>query len=274
MILAETPGLTLPADVELAASGTGTVGAVTGSVRFVDARFSRKLEVTPILVPAAQHPAVLSPARLGGFPREPFSRWALNVSVQNRTRFSLGGPGGAGELTPDLRLVGTVGRPIPVGQVHLVEARASFPFTTVMIPGGTITFHENAPWVPFLDLQGNALALNYQVQADAFGPLTERRLILRSDPALPQAQLVKLLATGMIPGVLGASPPSLMLRPFAGPLSPDRSLSGTQITEFPPVPEPSAPRGRLLLWKTLALEGGPDGSDLFAPRVSYTYRFQ
>jgi hypothetical protein len=51
-----------------------------------------------------------------------------------------------------------------------------------------------------------ARALDYDVQLYAFGPLDEPRLVLRSDPSLPQGSLIQLLTTGMVPGVYAQAP--------------------------------------------------------------------
>ncbi len=55
--------------------------------------------------------------------------------------------------------------------------------------------------MPRLNVRGTAQALDYEVQAYAFGPLEKRQLILRSDPPFSQDALIQLLATGMAPGV-------------------------------------------------------------------------
>ena len=84
---------------------------------------------------------------------------------------------------------------------NLKDARAFLPFTTLTISDGYLEFVEESPWIPRLDIHGTARALDYDVQLYAFGPLDEARLILRSDPSLPQESLIQLLTTGMVPGV-------------------------------------------------------------------------
>lgn len=173
-------------------------------------------------------------------------------------------------MIPDIRLVGTAGQPVPVGRISLVEARAYFPFTTVVIPQAEISFLENAPWIPQLDLRGTARALDYAVQVYAFGPLTERRLILRSDPALPQADLVTMLATGFTAGVFGQPTSPLTIRPFARQLEP--AEPGQQ--EISANGEAPVPRGRMQLWQALSLENDGAGLGLLGPRLGYLFRFQ
>lgn len=270
ILLASEPGLKLPANIDLTASGTAQDGLVQGSVRFTEAEFSRKLEVTPVLLPAALKDETILPPRWADRIPQPFADWKLDVTVKNDSRFSLGGAARTGELIPDIRLVGTAGQPVPVGRISLVEARAYFPFTTVVIPQAEISFLENAPWIPQLDLRGTARALDYAVQAYAFGPLTERRLILRSDPALPQADLVTMLATGFTAGVFGQPTSPLTIRPFARQLEP--AEPGQQ--EISANGEAPVPRGRMQLWQALSLENDGAGLGLLGPRLGYLFRFQ
>jgi hypothetical protein len=258
ILLASEPGLRIPANVDIEAAGDSEGGLVQGSIRFTEADFSQKLEITPVLVPSPAKAEVLPPPNLTASIPQFFANWKLNVEVKNDGRFSLGGTESLGELVPDLRLAGTVAKPLPIGKISLVEARANFPFTTLLIPDGTISFLETAPWIPQLDIQGTAQALDLEVQAYAYGPLNERRLILRSDPPLPQGELVTLLTTGLTPGVLGMNPSSLVLRPFARQLE--------------VAPEPTTQRGRAQLWQALALEDAREGSSLLGPRLSYLFR--
>jgi hypothetical protein len=139
-----------------------------------------------------------------------------------------------------------------------------------MIPEGTLSYFENAPWEPQVDIRGSAQALEYQVQAYAFGPLHERRLILRSDPALPQTDLVAMLATGIAPGVLSGPNTSLTLKPFARQLESSADIGTVEIA--PAAPDQSSSRSRLQLWQGLSLGIEHQGFSLLGPRLSYTFR--
>jgi hypothetical protein len=259
VLLANGPGLRLPANIQLEGEGRADEGQVSGSVRFTEADFSQKLEITPVLVPSTSKSEILPPPSFFASIPASLAAWKLNVEVKNDGRFSLGGAESPGELIPDLRLAGTLAKPVPVGQISLTDARAYFPYTILSIPTGSITFLESAPWIPQLDLRGTALALDYEVQAYAFGPLYERRLILRSDPGLPQTDIVTLLANGYTPGVFGGGKSSLVLRPFARQLE--------------PLPDSAAQRARAELWQALALEDTRSALGLLGPRLSYLYRF-
>ena len=180
---------------------------IKGALRFDDSRFSRRVEITPLQAPSPEEEAFSAPNFQSLVPTS-IKAWQIDVSVGNDTTFSFSGNAASGEIIPDLRITGTVGNPIPVGKVELKNARIFFPFTTMTIPEGHIEFLEDSPWMPQLDLRGSAQALDYEVEAYAFGPLSESRLILRSDPPLPQEMLIQLLTTGMAPGVYAGAAPS------------------------------------------------------------------
>ena len=122
-----------------------------------------------------------------------------------------------------------------------------------------------------LDVRGTAQALDYEVQAYAFGPLDKRRLILRSDPPLPQDSLIQLLTTGMAPGVYAGhgSQRNASWRlgapcvPLAGSSSRRASGSAPQRAVFRPTTHLQAGRatlrGRFELWRGLSLMNEIDG---------------
>jgi hypothetical protein len=245
------------------------------------------LEVTPLLAATAEDDSFQMP-RVNGIIPPPFSRWNLDVSMTNETPILFSGNASAGEIIPDLRLTGTLARPVPLGQIKLRNARAFLPFTTVTIPEGRLDFVESQPWIPLLDVHGTAHALDYEVQAYAFGSLDERRLILRSNPPLPQESLVQLLTTGMTPGVyaqsaLGGSPVSGGLagrtlgRKLLPPVSDKDSASNALPSHAAPSAYPASRatlHGRFELWRGLSLIDASDDPAVPSDRITFRFRLQ
>ena len=286
--LTRAAGLQLKANVDLYASGGDAGGLIKGAVRFVDSRFSRRLEITPLLAapPAEDKPFV--PPRFESMVPAPFNVWKVDVSIKNDTPFLFSENAASGEIIPELRLTGTLGNPIPVGQIELKSARVFLPFTTMTIPDGHLDFVESSPWMPQLNVRGIAQALDYEVQAYAFGPLDKRQLILRSDPPLPQDSLIQLLTTGMAPGVYAGTefgetpgPGGLApLRAFGRTFSPQGvrtdSAGGLQINPAPPAyPGGRATlRGRFELWRGLSLMNEVEGLGLSNGRATFSLRLR
>ena len=285
--LTRAAGLQIKANMDLYASGGDAGGSIKGAVRLVDSRFSRRLEITPLsAAPPVQDKPFVAP-RFESMVPAPFNAWKIDVSIQNDTPFLFSGNAASGEIIPELRLTGTLGDPIPVGQIELKNARVFLPFTTMTIPNGQLDFVGDKPWMPQLNVRGTAQALDYKVEAYAFGPLDKRQLILRSDPPLPQDSLIQLLTTGMAPGVYagagfretsgGSSP----LRAF-GPkfvtqdVKAGSAMSGLQINSVPPAyPGGRATlRGRFELWRGLSLMNEVDGVGLSDGRATFSLRLR
>ncbi len=290
ILLARDARLRLRANVDISAKGGKSGGAVAGSVRFVDGRIYQRLEITPLIVPSPVEAAAFVPPRFAGLVPPPFSAWTLDVSITNETPFTLGGNIASGEIIPDLRLTGTLGQPVPLGRVELRNARAFLPFTTLDIREGRIDFIGGSPWMPQIDVRGEAQALDYEVQAYAFGPLNERRLILRSDPPLPQEAIILLLTTGFAPGVYAGAGFGeaaagqgglLLLRAFARQLQPhgvdvDSLLNRLQVSSVPPQYQGGRAtlRGRFDLWRGLALMSERDSFGFYNAGATYSFRFR
>jgi hypothetical protein len=206
--------------------------------------------------------------------------------VTNDAPLLFAGNAASGEIAPDLRLTGFLAQPVPVGQIKLKNARAFLPFTTLSIPDGHLEFVESHPWTPFLDVHGTAHALDYEVQAYAFGPLDERRLILRSNPSLPQESLVQLLTTGMAPSVYAqaSGPPAsagLPGRSAGRTLLPsgsgEQSALNTLLSSAAPSPYPTGRatlHGRFELWRGLSLMDASDDPALPSDRITFRFRLQ
>ncbi len=291
VLLARDAGMRLRANIDLAASGGPAGGSVAGSIRLVDGRIYRRLEVTPLLVPtpAQQTMIVSSPVPPGMVP-SPFDRWTLDVKVQNETPFLLKGNLADGEIIPALTFTGTLGDPVPIGRIQLRDVRAFLPFTTLDIPDGQIDFLPDIPWMPMLDIRGRASLPDYDVQAYVFGPLNENKIILRSEPPLPQESLVLLLTTGIAPGATSGAGfgeaavgqgglfllralarevnlPGIDMENFVNRLS----LTATSARYSG---EATALRGTFQLWNEFGLLTGRDHNGFYQGGVTYTWRFR
>jgi len=206
VLIFRDPGLRLRANLDLRAKGQGSAGEVTGTIRLVDGRIYRRLEITPLIASAGidESPPPLLPS-MSGFVPEPFASWSMKVGISNATPFQLVGNIASGDIDPALTVGGKLGDPRPTGSIGLRDIRAYLPFTVMDIPEGFIYLQEDNPRVPLLDIRAFAQALEYEIQAVAYGPLDQRNFILRSDPPLPQDEIILLMTTGLAPGVRAGS---------------------------------------------------------------------
>jgi len=290
LLLVRDPGLRLRANVELQARGDNNGGSLKGEVAFVDGRIYRRLEITPMLAPSPVSGPLFTPPDMAGLVPPPFSRWNVDVHIVNASPFKLVGNIASGEIVPDLRITNTLGHPIPVGRVELKEARAFLPFTTLRIQEGHMDFVESSPWVPQLDVRGTAQTQDYTIQAYAYGPLNDHRLILRADPPLPQESIVLLLTTGFAPGIYAGAGFGeaavgqgglLLLRAILRQFEPegvdvDSFMNRLQVTATPPqtAGDGAGLRGRFELWRGIAAMSERDSYGYYNAGATYTFRFR
>jgi len=292
VLLARDPGLRLRANIDLAVSGSGSQGSVEGSVRLVDGRVYQRIEILPLLIPAGiQKEDAFTLPKVAGMVPAPFDSWTLQVEVNDETPFLMSGNIAQGNIVPDIRIGGSLGNPVPKGTIMLRNIQAFLPFTTMDISEGAIYFTEQQPLMPILDVRGVAEAQGYEVTAYAFGPLSERKMVLRADPPLAQESIVLLLTTGLVPSgnlmgtgfgqaAIGQSG-ILLLRAIARQFDlqgarMDSVVNRLQLVVVPP----DDPRSRAGLRSDFRLGRGfsataeRDGLGFYNAGVTYTYRFQ
>ncbi|HEV2112626.1 MAG TPA: translocation/assembly module TamB domain-containing protein, partial [Terriglobales bacterium] len=96
----------------------------------------------------------------------------------------------------DLRLRGTVAKPVVLGRVNIVEGEVSFSGTKYRIDRGDITFTNPVTITPVLDIEASAKVRDYEVNLGVHGPLQKLSTTYRSDPPLPTPEIIALIALG------------------------------------------------------------------------------
>jgi translocation and assembly module TamB len=99
----------------------------------------------------------------------------------------------------DLRLRGSAAKPILLGRADVFEGEAYFNGTKYRLERGGISFTNPAVTTPFLDLQAVTRIRDYDVTLSLTGDISKPnglKLNYRSDPPLPTADIIALLAFG------------------------------------------------------------------------------
>jgi len=291
LLLHRSSDARLRADADLSARGDNAGGKLSGSVRLVDGRVFKRIEITPFIAPSPEQKErpFVAPTFEGLVP-PPFALWDLDVTIANATPFEIVGNIASGTIVPELRLGGTLGRPVPTGTVSVQGARAYLPFTTMDIPEGEIRFFANDPWMPYLEVRGTAEAQEYDIFLHAYGALRDRNLMLRSDPPLSQEALIVLLGTGFAPGYFSGAGFGeaaagqgglLLLRSLLRQFNikgvdTEGVINRLQISSAPPrLPgDRSTLRGRLRVWRGLSVTTAQDEMGYWNMGVSYRFRFR
>jgi translocation and assembly module TamB len=108
--------------------------------------------------------------------------------------------------TPDLRLVGdidlhlqgTLANPAQVGSIHFLSGEGVFRGNRYTLVRGDISLPNPFRTQAFLDLQAVTRVQRYELTLDISGPFERLKLAYRSDPPLPTADVLSLLALGYV----------------------------------------------------------------------------
>jgi len=96
----------------------------------------------------------------------------------------------------DLNVRGTVSSPSVLGRINISEGSASFAGTHYQLQNGNITFTNPVHIEPLLNLDATARVRDYDIYIALHGPLTNMQPNYRSEPPLPQSDILALLALG------------------------------------------------------------------------------
>jgi translocation and assembly module TamB len=96
----------------------------------------------------------------------------------------------------DLRLRGTAARPVLLGRANILEGEAVFNGTKYHLERGDVTFTNPVATTPVVDLQATTHVRDYDITLDLDGSSGALNLTYRSEPPLPTAEIIALLAFG------------------------------------------------------------------------------
>lgn len=146
--------------------GPADAPTVGGEMKPVSLKVAAPLDLAPVLLGPApgRLPSILD------LPDGPWSGWRLDVACRTAESISLGD--GAGAVSVDLRLTGSVADPAPVGQVRVVSLPATIAGTPVRIEEAVLEFRAGAPADPSLTLRSTGSLFGESFAAHAAGPLS------------------------------------------------------------------------------------------------------
>lgn len=96
----------------------------------------------------------------------------------------------------DLHVQGTLANPVAVGNIYLRSGNAVFRGNRYTLTRGDIAMTNPFRTEPVLDLQVRTRIEKYDLTLEISGPIDQVRLSYRSDPPLPTADILSLLAFG------------------------------------------------------------------------------
>ncbi len=99
----------------------------------------------------------------------------------------------------DLRLRGTAAKPVVLGRADILEGEAYFNGSKYRLERGDVTFTSPVSTTPIVDLQASTRIRDYDVTLSINGDPTKPNALhvtYRSEPPLPEADIITLLALG------------------------------------------------------------------------------
>lgn len=132
-----------------------------------------------------------------GGPASSFKRsMKLNVAVQSAQDLNLASSKVSVAGSAKLNLTGTLADPILLGRIALSSGEVFFLSKRFEIQSGTIEFANPVRTNPVLNLHVTTTVEQYQVTLNLSGPVDRLKTTYTSDPALPPADIIHLLAFG------------------------------------------------------------------------------
>jgi hypothetical protein len=201
------------ADVKL--GGTLTAGTVTGEIAMTQSRFFKEIDILPIGLPGKPKPAPKSaPSEPIVVLPAPLDKWKIDLHILTRPDdpFLVRGNVANGSVSMDIRVGNTGSQPWLDGSVTIDHFTGNLPFSTLTVEGGHVYFTQNDPLLPILDIQAQSRIRDYTVTAYIYGNAYQPQVLFSSEPPLPHADIVSLLATGSTTSDISANADVLATR--------------------------------------------------------------
>jgi hypothetical protein len=190
------------ANANLRIAGPWDLVRTSGDIGIVDSLLYKDFEIIPIGKPftlpqAASLPALDSKleSKANALPL-PFANWPLAVTIKTSDPFFIRGNLARGAITADVKVGGTLSNPQPVGEAVIEELTAALPLSKLTISSGKVRLTAATGLDPVLDIRGASRVSNYDVSLYVYGPVSAPKILLTSEPPLPENEIMTLLATG------------------------------------------------------------------------------
>ena len=182
-------GISSQADATLHLQGTQNSLLLSGDVLITRFTMSPEMDLAAL---AAQANAVqtIAPANA------PSNHVRLDVHVTSSPQLNFQNAYAklAGDV--DLHLRGTLASPALLGRVSITEGSAVIAGTHYQLESGDLVFSNPVRIEPNIDLTATATVEDYNITLGLHGPLRNMTVSYRSDPPMPEADVLALLALG------------------------------------------------------------------------------
>ncbi len=182
-------GISSMANVDLALTGSLQNAALTGDIKITKFAVTPQFDLATYVARAKQP---LEPPR----PNSALNNLHLDVHISSTPELQVQTSLAKVSGDMDLRLRGVGSRPVLLGRVNIIEGDLTLGGTKYRLERGDVTFSNPVRIEPVLDIEATAHVKEYDVTLGFHGPMDRLATSYHSDPPLPTADIIALLALG------------------------------------------------------------------------------
>jgi translocation and assembly module TamB len=194
----DTLDLLLNGDLRL--SGTPENSSLRGSLTLIEGLYYRDVNLSP-LQRLERRPAP-APAPKRSFPYPFLKNLSLDIAVTHRSPFVVDNNLASLEVTPDLRIGGTLERPVMDGRIRVPSGTITYYHRSFTVEKGVVDFVSPYRIEPLVALEGVTQVRGWQIRLAVTGPLDNLAFTLTSDPQESDQDILSLLLVGKTTGEL------------------------------------------------------------------------
>ncbi len=183
-------GMSWLANGTLQLSGTSRGALLSGRVGVERLLFAQGVDVVSFFAAASQSSS--SSPEVSPF----LQNLAFDVEGQSNPGARIEWAGARVEMDGNVRLRGTWDRPVLLGHIHLLGGQMAFRGNAFELTRGDIDFANPFRLDPDLNVEAVSTINQYQVTIDFTGAASQLAMNYRSEPPLPDSDIVALLALG------------------------------------------------------------------------------
>jgi hypothetical protein len=204
--LYRNPDFSFRGHPKLKLTGTPAKATISGTLEIAESLIYKDVEILPFGVsrtseipqpnlPTFVPQEVVTSASRATSDSGPMN-WDLDLQVSTLDPVLIRGNLAKGQITGTIKVGGTLGNPTTSGTLSTQDLVADLPFSELAVQTGVITLRPESLTNPLINLRGSSKVGQYTIQVYLSGPVQDPKLILTSDPPMPESEIMLLLATG------------------------------------------------------------------------------
>jgi len=183
------PGVSSMTDAQLRWAGTQSASSLSGTATITKLAVTPGFDFASYLQRAAQSSALPQTNPL-------LNRIHVDVHVLTTPELQMQTAVVRLSGDADLHVQGTMAKPVLLGRADIIEGEVYFSGAKYRMERGDITFTNPVTTTPVLDLQASTRVRDYDVTVNLNGQFDKLNLSYHSEPPLPTADIISLLALG------------------------------------------------------------------------------